>query len=386
MNHTFSILGGGIGGLCTAVALQKAGFQATVYEAAPEIKALGAGIMLASNANQALNHLGLWPELKALGHIPDFMIVADNKGKLIQKMDNQRTAQTYGFPTLTIHRAALQQLLLDQLAPDSLVLGKKGQSVRQDGEQVHLQFEDGSEISTDYLIAADGIHSPIRTQLLPEVQTRYAGYTCWRGVAEQRPEGFDEKIFSETWGSKGRFGIAPLKGGKVYWFACKNAAPNDPKMGQYGKEEILEIFKNFHFPIPQLIRHTATENIIWNDIVDLKPIKSYAFDRIVLLGDAAHATTPNMGQGACQAIEGAVILAECLKKAEKPETAFKAYEQTKLGKAQWVVNNSWRFGKIAQLSNPLICSLRNSLFRMIPAKSSEKRMEQLLRFESREAR
>lgn len=376
-SHNISILGGGIGGLTTALALQQAGFHVKVYEAASEIRALGAGIMLASNANQALNKLGLWPALLKKGHIPDRISINDQNGNSIQQIDNQQTAKMYGFPTLTIHRADLQQLLLEELAPDTVVLGKKGKAVRQTGSQVHVQFEDGSEIKTAYLIAADGIHSATRKHIFPEVTPRYAGYTCWRGVTDQVPEGFDPTQFTESWGAKGRIGMVPLPGGKVYWFACIKAPQNDPKMAQYGPDELYQVFKDFHFPIPQIVQQT--NNILWNDILDFKPIDQYAFDRIVLLGDAAHATTPNMGQGACQAIEGAVLLAHHMKKASSIEAAFKAYEGAKKDKAQWVVNNSWKFGKIAQLSSPILCGLRNFVLRRIPA--GGKQLERLLTFD-----
>jgi 2-polyprenyl-6-methoxyphenol hydroxylase-like FAD-dependent oxidoreductase len=199
-------------------------------------------------------------------------------------------------------------------------------------------------------------------------------------VTDQLPEGFDTDQFTETWGVKGRFGIVPLAGGRVYWFACINGPQNDACMRAYGPEELSKAFKDFHFPIPQLISNTPREAILWNDILDFKPIDKYVYDRIVLLGDAAHATTPNMGQGACQAIEGAVILGTYMLEASSPEEAFKAYEQAKVEKAQWVVNNSWQFGKIAQLDNPILVGLRNGLFRMIPAKSTEKRMKKLLTF------
>lgn len=375
-----SILGGGIGGLCTAVALQQAGFNVRVYEASPEIKPVGAGLMLASNANQALARLGLWESIKKTGHIAAYLRICDRKGKLIQEVDNQKTHETYGFPTVTIHRAELQEILLNQLKPGTVILGKKAISASQSSTAVQVKFEDETEIQTDYLIAADGIHSAVRKGLLPESKPRYAGYTCWRGVTHQLPEGFDPDQFTETWGAKGRFGIVPLAGGRVYWFACINGPQNDASMRAYGPEELSEAFKDCHFPIPQLIRNTPKEAILWNDILDFKPIDKYVFDRIVLLGDAAHATTPNMGQGACQAIEGAVILGTCMREASSPEEAFRAYEKAKLEKAQWVVNNSWAFGKIAQLENPILVGLRNSLFRMMPAKSTEKRMKKLLTF------
>lgn len=228
----------------------------------------------------------------------------------------------------------------------------------------------------DFLIVADGIHSVIRTQLLPEADPRYAGYTCWRAVIENKD--LDIIQSSETWGRKGRFGIAPLANGLLYWFACINAPAKDPRMKEFTVTDLKKVFKDYHHPIPQILDNTSDSQLLWNDILDLPPIQRYAFDRILLLGDAGHATTPNMGQGACQAIEDAVILAEEMEKAINAQAAFQAFEKRRLKRTHYITNTSWQVGKVAQLENPFLCTIRNFAFRNLPKKFNDKQLERVL--------
>ncbi|HNE29135.1 MAG TPA: FAD-dependent monooxygenase, partial [Saprospiraceae bacterium] len=247
--------------------------------------------------------------------------------------------------------------------------------------RLSLQFADGSAHATDCLIVADGIHSAIRSQLAPDAVTRYAGYTCWRAVIDD--PGLSLSAATETWGKHGRFGIVPLAGGKIYCFACINAPQNDPRMAAMRVAELKKIFSGYHAPIPAILEQWRDDQLIWNDLADLKPLDRFAYGRVVLIGDAAHATTPNLGQGACQAIEDAVILAEMLKKHSDPEQAFRAYEQKRLPRTRFIVETSRRMGAIAQWQNPLLVCLRNVLFRLIPQSVNEKQLHQLLsvRFE-----
>lgn len=372
---TFSIIGGGIAGLTTAIALQRLGIQAHIFEAAPELRPLGAGIVLAANAMRAFQQLGIAEALIPAGKLLGPVSILDQEGHIISRADSRTVSRKYGIDSFTIHRGSLQQLLLEQLPPQSLTLGKRAIGFTRRDQQVEVQFADGSTHRTDYLLVADGVHSAIRQQLLPNSQPRYAGYTCWRAVVE----GSDLNIerATESWGAGARFGIVPLQGGKIYWFACLNAPANDPRMRAARPKDLFQYFGAFHGPIPELLRRTAPEQLLWNDIIDLAPQPRYAFDDILLLGDAAHATTPNMGQGACQAIEDAAILGIELAKQADPVMAFRAFERRRLARTHYVVNTSWRLGKIAQLSNPWLARLRNAVLRLVPASINERQMDKL---------
>ncbi len=184
---------------------------------------------------------------------------------------------------------------------------------------------------------------------------------------------------SETWGTNGRFGIAPLANDQLYWFACINAPRNDPKMGAMKVLDLLANFKEYHDPIPRILEHTEDHQLIWNDIIDLSPIGQFAFDRIVLVGDAAHATTPNMSQGACQAIEDAYVLADEMSKGEEYSKAFIAFEKRRIDRTDFIVNTSWKMGKLAQLENPFLCGIRNFALRNTPKSFHDKQLEKIFK-------
>ncbi len=375
MNTEIAIVGGGIAGLTTALALQKIGLQPIIFESASEIKEIGAGLGLGANAINAFSHLGIKEEVMAAGSFLSFFTVYDQQGKQITKTDSVSVSKKYGLDNFTIHRADLHQLLLSKIDSKNIYTNKRAESVLQKGNNVTIRFRNGSTHDTNYVIAADGINSLIRKQLLPGSEPRYAGYTCWRAVIDNTQ--LQIKDSSETWGRKGRFGIVPLKQNRIYWFACINAAEQDMRMKQFNVQHLLEHFKSYHHPIPAILQETKNENLIWNDIIDLKPVNQFAFDNVLLTGDAAHATTPNLGQGACQAIEDAVILAGEIKKDNDIKAAFKRFEQRRIKRVHWIVNTSWQIGKIAQLENPLLIGIRDAAFRLMPATIQDRQFKKL---------
>ena len=376
MNPKITIIGGGIAGLTTAIALGQKGYIAEVYESAKEIRGVGAGLALAANAMKGLERLGLLEEVEALGRVLPSFSILDQKGKVITKADSAAISKKYGLDNFLIHRADLHEFLLSKIDPKLIHTGKRAVSFQYVHDKIEVIFSDASIKMTDYLIVANGIHSAIRTQLLPDAVPRYSGYTCWRAVIDNRDLEINES--SETWGSKGRFGIAPLSKNQLYWFACVNAKENDPEMKAMTTEDLSAIFKNYHEPIGTIISNTANDQLIWNDIVDLEPITRYAFERILLLGDAGHATTPNMGQGACQAIEDAVVLADELDKNRNVQKAFQSFEKRRLERTHYITNTSWKVGRIAQLENHVLTAIRNFTFRNLPRSINDKQIDKVL--------
>jgi len=373
----FIISGGGICGLIMAIVLEQQGHQVEVFEAASEIKAIGAGLVLSTNAIKALKYIGIDQEVLAKANLLDNFDIALAKGEKLMKTDAVKLSSKYGsIGNATIHRAELHAVLLD-LLKDKVDFNtrKRGQEVLQDKEGITLLFKDGTSVKGDFLIACDGINSPIRQQLLPKSVARYAGYTCWRSVIEHDGQ-FDTKNATETWGKNGRFGVVPLTDNRIYWFACLNTpTARDPKMKAIQVADLKTCFKDYHHPIPQLLDLTVNSNLLWNDIEDIKPIKKFAFDRILLAGDAAHATTPNMGQGACQAIEDAAVLASCLKKHPSINNTFQSFEQRRIPRTTKIVNISWTLGKLAQATNPILTTFRNFILKVTPQSVNEKQMD-----------
>lgn len=377
MSQTTTIIGGGIAGLTTAFALKQKGFDVTLFEAAPKIKALGAGLGLGANAMLGFRKLGIEEEVAKAGKELSGIVFYDRKGGIISQSDTRKHSEESGAGTIAIHRATLHECLHHHVGDTPLHLNKKVTSIQQHKNSTTVLFEDGTSHEASALIVADGIHSPIRQQLIPGSTPRYAGYTCWRGVTEN--PGITLERSSETWGSDGRFGITPLANNKIYWYATINASQNHQKYRNFSKDDLAWHFRKYHAPIPDIIDHTKDHEIIWNDIMDLKPIPHYSFGNCVLIGDAAHATTPNLGQGACQAIEDAVVLAdEYSINPDNPSDVFKRFEQRRLERTHQIVNASRMMGKVAQTSNPLLMGIRNLAFRLTPESVSNKQVKKIM--------
>ncbi len=371
------IVGGGIGGLCTAIALQQTGIEATVYEAAPELRPVGAGVGLAANAIQGLQRLGVSDKVIARGEQLEALVIFDEHRNVISNFDTKPLSKRYGVNNFVIHRADLHEVLYNQLQPSSLVLNKRCAGIKQLANKVEVTFTDGSNVTADLLIAADGINSAIRQQLLPKSKPRYAGYTCWRGVVENPDVDINTSISAEMWAPQGRVGMAPLQNNTIYWYACVNAKQNDPVMRQMSPEQLAAHFANVYEPVATVLAATKAAQMIWNDITDLDPLKRFAFGNIVLLGDAAHATTPNMGQGACQAIEDAVVLGQCLRQQSTIQEALMHYEKRRLTRTAKVIRMSRLLGAVSQWQHPLMIGVRNNIFKITPDFVNQSQMEEL---------
>ncbi|RNI22362.1 FAD-dependent monooxygenase [Rufibacter latericius] len=374
-NRKIGIIGGGIAGLTTAIALQHLGIEAHVYDAAPRFEPVGAGLALAANAIKGFQRLNIAEEVMAEGNCLDGFHIFDAEGKLINRTDSRAISDKYGLDNFVIHRAALHQVLVRQLPENTLHANKRAVRTSSSQEGITVQFQDGDHLLFDYLLVADGINSNIRKQLLPQSQPRYAGYTCWRAVIEN--PGLESIYASETWGKAGRVGWTPLKGNKIYWFACINAPENDPRMKDMQVEDLVRHFGQYHAPIPDLFRHTQPDQLLWHDLYDLAPLPQFAFPNILLLGDAGHATTPNMGQGACQAVEDAVVFADELKKDYDFPLAAQRFEKRRMPRTQWITRQSRFLGEVAQSQNPVYMKARNFALRHLPTWINDKQLEKI---------
>jgi len=377
MNNSILIIGGGIAGLTTAIALQEKNIDFMLYEAVDEIKAVGAGISLAGNAMRVLRELGVADEVKKRGHLISSMIIEDQEGKQISVMDAEKLSREHGLDNVAIHRSELHQALLKYVPAHKIMTGKKAVNFEEHNNGVTIDFHDGSKAEGSGAIIADGINSAIRKKLLPDVSPRYSGYTCWRGVVANKWNIQQHAV--EAWGASGRFGYVPIGNNQVYWFACKNAPYKDETMSRFKVADLVNNFINYKSPIPQMIESTRNEDLIWSDIIDMKPLSRFAFGKILMIGDAAHATTPNLGQGACMAMEDALMAAKVLnEQSDNRIEAFQSFEQKRIARTHFIVNTSYRLGKVAQWENNLLISVRNSLLRMTPAWANEKQVEKVL--------
>jgi 2-polyprenyl-6-methoxyphenol hydroxylase-like FAD-dependent oxidoreductase len=223
-------------------------------------------------------------------------------------------------------------------------------------------FAEGGEERGQILVGADGIKSLVRQQLLGPEQPRYAGYTAWRGVGLiDRPE-VPLGLTVLAMGRGSQVGMLPIGGGRTYWFATANVPAGEVAGPGGHKADLLARFGDWWPAIPAMMVATPVAAIIRNDIIDRPPVRKWTDGRVTLLGDAAHPTTPNMGQGACQAIESAYVLAKCLKEAETAQAGLLAYEQARFDRTAMITNESWKLGRMFAYESRLKCWLRDRLF------------------------
>jgi 2-polyprenyl-6-methoxyphenol hydroxylase-like FAD-dependent oxidoreductase len=291
-----------------------------------------------------------------------------------------------GSPSVAVHRADLQALLIREAGEGTLHLGAEVEGFRQvEGGGVTAYLAGGEE-RADLLVGADGLRSRVRASLLGPAKPRYAGYTAWRAVVEPGEELLPWGTGFESWGRGARFGCAHIGGGRIYWFATANATEGekDGSPGSPGgpKATLLRRFGAWHSPIGDLIEAAHEDAILRTDIYDREPLgERWGRGRVTLLGDAAHPMTPDHGQGAAQAMEDAVMLARCLQESGPTADALRGYERLRSARVAKVVRRSRRLGRIGQLENPLLCRLRDRVLAMIPPKVQLRHLEEVMGYE-----
>lgn len=375
---TIDIIGAGIGGLTTAIALQQNGMKTRVFEQSREIKPVGAGIILANNAMQVYEKLGLREEIEKNGNAISSMNITDAQLKTISQVDLRYFEEKHGVQNIAIHRGKLQQVLMNQFGADGVILDRKLIALHKGDSGYISEFENGSSVTSEILVGADGLHSKVRSSLFPERSVRNAYQVCWRGIADfSLPEQYQNEL-NEAWGLGDRFGFVQIEPNRVYWYALKSFKES---YTEYSTDQLPIYFERYARIVGEIIKKTPVEAIHTAVISDLKPISKWYSENVCLIGDAAHATTPNMGQGACQAIEDAYVLAACLQKFEPPQ-AFANYQHLRLPKAHQVVNMSWTLGKLAHWKNPLAIQCRNQLMKMTPSSISRKQSERIFQLKT----
>jgi 2-polyprenyl-6-methoxyphenol hydroxylase-like FAD-dependent oxidoreductase len=377
----FILIGAGIGGLAAAQALLQLGHRVRVYEAAAELREIGAGVVLGANAMRALDELGLHDAVRPVGTPLTTVRLLDEHGRVLNRADTTSFTKRLGYDNLGILRADLQREMLRALPPGVVQLGHRLARVEQTATHVTVYFENGEQATAEALIAADGIRSRVRRQLLPASEPRYAGYTCWRATVQADIPGLPTTGSSETWGRAGRFGLVPVADNRLYWFACLNSpSPNNPVLKAYCVADLQRAFADFHAPIPQVLAATSDADLLWGDLFDLAPLATFAFGRVLLLGDAAHATTPNLGQGAGMAIEDAAVLARCLRAAPADlPAAFRAFDQQRRPRTRRIVEQSRQLGMLAQFTPPWLAPLRDAALAAVPDWVTARQMAWLYR-------
>lgn len=357
------IIGGGIGGLTAAIALRQQGLkEISVFERSEELREVGAGLTLWPNATWVLDQLGLLSDLVARGTILRGFRLKTCRGETLVETLAPSACETM---SLGIHRASLQSVLKDHLAPAQLHLGEKFVRFELRPDGVTAFFASGRTVEGSLLVGADGIHSAVRNQCHGVSHPIYRGYWAWRGISRS-PRFPDLDMATESWGRGQRFGFLPIGGGQIYWYATADTPKGNTGQQIEWKDELISRFSSWHKPIPNLIGSTPAEAILKHEICDRPPLRSWGEGAVTLLGDAAHLSTPNLGQGGCMAMEDAHALASCLKGGGNISDNLREYESVRKKRAVFLTREARWVGKIGQWKNPIAVALRTIGIKILP--------------------
>lgn len=358
-----AVIGAGIAGLVAAAGLQKAGHEVTVHERSSNPHPVGAGLTLFGNSFEALDLVGLGDAVRDA-----------STGTIGSMRAGQRTPSGRWMTTAppatseavrSIHRSDLHRVLIDSLRTGTLHMGSPA-TVSTDGAPRIVAA--GQSEDVDLVIVADGIHSSNRRILGLDTGLHYAGYTAWRGVTGTPVDVHHEA--GETWGRGQIFGIVPLPDHRIYWFGTLNCPAGSTFPDEHA--EVRRRFTDWHPPIQECIEATPPDALLRHDIYDLAaPLPSLVKGRTAVIGDAAHAMTPNLGQGAGQGIEDAATLTVLLRDASPDalESTLVTYDELRRPRTTSVMRGSRTAGRVAQASNPLLAGLRDGALLLTPARA-----------------
>jgi 2-polyprenyl-6-methoxyphenol hydroxylase-like FAD-dependent oxidoreductase len=357
------VIGAGIGGLATAAGLCLAGWDVTACERAESLDPVGVALALGPNGLRALDVIGAGDPLRALA-VPQEVGIRRSDGRWLARSSTGRMiADRFGDPVILLTRAAVIDALAARVPGRVLSLGTEVKSVESGGDAAARVATTAGELTADLVVAADGIGSVTRRALFPgHPGLRYAGFTAWQLLTGP----VDGPVpMAESWGRGMVFGVMPLSDGRVYCYAAATAAPGGRSADELA--ELVRLFGSWHQPIPELLAAARPEGVLRRDVAELAaPLPSFHRGRVALLGDAAHPMTPNLGQGACQALEDAAVISRLAAAAEPGAVPaiLAGYTAARLPRTTDVVRLSRRAATMATWSAPLAVALRDTLMRL----------------------
>jgi len=356
------IVGAGIAGLTAAVALDQAGIDVQVLERSTALTQAGTALSLWPNALAALEHIGMRQAVTSIGIPEPAGVVRDTSGSVLITVNQNLLSHDLGSQTLIVRRSDLQHLLLDAASHLPIRLKTSAEHIGLEEDSVNVALAGGESLRSSVVLACDGIRSIARA-LVDNPRLTYRGRTSWRALLDDASALAPAATL--TVGGGNQFIAGPLRDGAVYWAADvglpegANAALTDRR------SFLLEVFSTWHDPIPELIALTANDRLVIADLYDSMP-RTLTQGRLALLGDAAHPMTPDLGQGACQGIEDAVVLAACMRNIDNPLSALVKYESLRLPRARRIVRSSRRLGQLATSKSAVVVGVRNRVSRHIP--------------------
>jgi 2-polyprenyl-6-methoxyphenol hydroxylase-like FAD-dependent oxidoreductase len=361
------VIGGGIGGLTAAAALHHGGWSVTVLERAAALEPVGAGMALAPNAQRALDAIGAGDAARAMSGWQSEGGMRLPGGRWLSRTNSEAAARRFGGPIAIAHRADVVDLLVSRLpagavrtaSPATLTAAGSTGPGPDAPAPARVATPDG-ELEADLVIAADGIHSAVRRALFPgHPAPRYTGTTAWRLVVEPPARPF---AAHETWGRGRVWGTVPLPDGRVYAYA-QAVAPAGGHAPDGELAELRRLFGDWHRPVPDILAAADPDAVLRNDVyATATALPADPRGRVALVGDAAHAMAPNLGQGGCQAIEDGIVLAHLAAAGGDLARALADYTAQRLPRTMDVVRRSGRIARLATWSSRPAYALRTAAF------------------------
>lgn len=344
MTKTAAVVGGGIGGLATAIGLRRAGWDVTVFERAAGLPETGTGLGMWPSAMRALDRLGVGEQARKAGRPQGNGTIRRPDGSVVATIDVERIARKVGEPVYLLSRPALLGLLADGLPPQVVRFGAPIDDI------------DALRKAYTLVVGADGIRSAVREAIFGDGhRLRHTGWTAWRGTAD-----LDLAAGGEVWGRGAKFGLTPQEPGRTNWYAVISAPEGAFPAGDLA--EVRRVFAGWPEPIPQILAGLDPADVLHHDLHYLDPaLPTYVDGNAVLLGDAAHAMTPDLGQGACQTLIDAAALADCLGEGVDLWTGLARFDRLRRRPTQRVAAMAARVSRLTRMRHGL--ALRDTITR-----------------------
>jgi len=359
------IIGAGIGGLCAGMALRRLGHEVDIFEKVTRIRPVGAGLSLWPNGIRCLDHLGCGAEVAAMGGRMDGMAYADGtSGATLTRFDLSPLYDRSGARAYPVARAELQNMLMEKFGHDRIHLGAELRGLDQGPDGVEARFGDGRVLQGDLLIGADGAHSPVRAHVLGQTLVRRsAGYTNWNGIIDVDPAIAPVQDWTTFVAEGKRASVMPIGTGRFYFFldvpTALQHAPQEDRIA-----ELRGYFGHWAAPVQHLINRISPHSLNRVDIHDIDPFDTWVRGRMILLGDSAHNTTPDLGQGACMAMEDAVVLEHALRSHVDLGAALLAYQEARATRCRDLVLRARERSDVTHGTDPALTEDWYRLLRM----------------------